>query len=425
MNNGKTWDRAREMAVFKYSVIAPLLQGTYSDASKIAYCRRAAKDPLKRPDGSLFLYDPKTLMTWAQRYAKGGLDALVTQERCDKGFVRQLSADCIREIYKLKEKFPRLNATQIYDRLIELGLVSTNVSVRTVQRFIKANQMKTGVPVAEGKDRKAFEEEYFGDMWMADTCYFPYLRDPKGKESRTYLIAIIDDHSRLIVGARLFWEDNPYNFQQVLKDAIATYGIPKKLYLDHGPAYENSQLRFICAEVGTTLIHAPVRDGAAKAKVERWFLSIKTQWIYGQDMAEIPSLEVFNQKLSDYVRKYNLTVNSSMKEDPMSRFLATRDHCKMPKSREWLDECFMNRITRKVRKDATLSLDTQTFDVPMQFISQTVEIRYLPGKLDSAYIYSDKKHFPIHLTDKVANSRTKRNSISIDYSRIMEVNRDV
>jgi len=68
----------------------------------------------------------------------------------------------------------------------------------------------------------------------------------------------------MVVGARLFFEDNAYNFQKLFKDAVAMAGIPNKLYVDHGASYENSQLSFICGSIGTVLIHAPVRDGAAR-----------------------------------------------------------------------------------------------------------------------------------------------------------------
>lgn len=48
-----------------------------------------------------------------------------------------------------------------------------------------------------------------------------------------------------------------------------------------------------------------------------------------------------------------------------------------PKSRAWLDEYFMNRGNRKVNQDATVSIDLVYYDVPMQFITSKVEVRFL------------------------------------------------
>jgi transposase InsO family protein len=255
-------------------------------------------------------------------------------------------------------------------------------------------------------------------MFQADTCYFPYVPDSSGKRRRTYLIIIVDDHSRLIVGARIFFEDNAYNFQKVLKDAVATFGICQKLYVDHGASYENSQLDYICGSIGTVLLHAPVRDGAAKAKVERTFGTLKSRWLNGLDVGQILSIEEFNRELTDAVRKHNLTVNSSTDQTPMDRFLATRGRISLPISEEWLDECFMNRVRRKVRNDATLSLQNTQFDVPMQFIRQTVEVRFLPDRLSDAYILDGGIRHRLKLTDKQANSKVKRANLpTVDYSK--------
>ena len=418
MINADGKDRDREMAYFRFALIAPIVQGTFPDASMAAYCRRVAAAPIARPDGAMFQYKPTTLEKWATLYNAGGMDALMPGERSDKGIVKSLSDECVSEIYRIKEKFPKLDAVQIRIRLVQEGLLAPSVSERTVQRFIKANGLKKPAESGALKDRKAFEEPFFGAMWQADTCYFPYIPDENGKRQRTYLIAMVDDHSRMIVGAKLFFEDTAYNFQKVLKAAAATFGIPLKLYCDHGPSYENSQLSFICGSIGTVLIHAPVRDGAAKAKIERTFGSLKTRWLNGLDTKQIRSLDEFNSELAEAVRQHNLSINSSTGHTPMDRFLATRGRIRIPESEEWLNECFMNRITRKVRNDSTISIQKIQFDVPMQFMRQTVEVRFLPGRLSEAYIFERGAHYPIKLTDKQANSRAKREDWpTVDYSR--------
>ena len=411
-------DPARELAYFRFALIAPVIQGTFPDASAAAYYRRVTEKPAARPDGTLFHYNPASLERWINLYKAGGMDALMPRERSDKGSVRCLSDECILEIHRLKEKFPKLDAIQIHVRLVQEGLLRASVSPRTVQRFIKANGLKNPAVSGPLKDRKAFEEPFFGAMWQADTCYFPPIPGANNKQQRTYLIAIVDDHSRMIVGARLFFEDNAYNFQKVFKDAVATYGIPNKLYCDHGPSYENSQLSFICGGIGTILIHAPVRDGAAKAKVERTFGVLKTRWLHGLDTKQLLSLDEFNRELTEAVRSHNLSVNSSTGQTPLDRFLATRGRLRLPESEDWLTACFMNRMRRKVRNDSTLSIQNTQFDAPMQFIRQTVEIRFLPDMLSEAFIFDNGVRFPLKLTDKQANSIVKRERWpTVDYSK--------
>ena len=404
-----------ETAHFRFALIAPVVQGLFPDASAAAYYRRITKQPIIRPDGSAFQYDPKTLEKWTNNYRHGGMDALLPQHRSDKGSTRVLDDVTIAEIYRLREKYPKINATMIHTILVHDGYIKATVSKRAVQRFIKNKDLKSARNL-NIKDRKAFEEPEFGCMWQCDTCYLPYITED-GKSQRTYLIMIIDDHSRLIVGGQIFYNDNSYNFQKVLKHAIATYGIPDKLYLDNGSPYSNEQLTFICGSVGCLELHTPVRDGASKGKVERNFRTLKDRWLNALDTKQIQSLAEFNEELLAYIHQHNTTVHSATSESPLDRFLRTKEHIRAPKSSEWLDECFHNRVTRKVNNDSCVTIDGIYYDAPQQFIGMKVEIRYLPGYMEDAYILYEGVHYPIPATDKVANSRTKRNNLPlIDYS---------
>lgn len=74
-----------------------------------------------------------------------------------------------------------------------------------------------------------------------------------------------------------------------------------------------------------------------------------------------------------------------------------------------------------VRKDATVSIQKESYDVPMQFIGMQVEIRFIPGKMESAYVLYEGTKNPIRLTSKTDNCHTRRNNPStLDYSKIGE-----
>ena len=397
----------QETAHFRFGLIAPVIQKTYPDASAMAYYRRVTEKPIIRPDGTTFSYNPGTLQKWVSYYNEKGMDGLMPKTRTDKGTSRKLNDTAIEEIFNIREKYPKVTATMIHALLLRDGFIKDDTSIRAVQRFIKENDLKSARN-ANIKDRKAFEEPMFGCMWQADTCYLPYIKED-GTERRTYLIMIIDDHSRMIVGGEIFYNDNAYNFQKVLKRAMATYGIPDKLYLDNGSPYSNEQLTWICDSVGTVCLHTPVRDGASKGKVERNFRTLKDRWLNALNTKQIQSLKEFNDMLRDYIHKHNATIHSATGETPLDRFVKTKQHIRKPKSETWLCECFYNRVTRKVNNDATVSIDGVYYDVPQQFIKMKVDIRYLPD-MSSIYILFEGNHYPVIATDKVANSRTKRNN---------------
>lgn len=417
MNENKKLATATEIAQFRFALIAPVIQGLFPDQSRTAYYKRVTEKPLTFPDGSVREVSFKTVEKWVSNYQRFGFDSLMPNERSDKGTTRALTDTAIEEIFRLKSEFPRLNATQIHAQLIQNGFIPATVNVCAVQRFIKHNDLRSARN-PNLRDRKAFEEDSFGKMWQTDTCYFPYITED-GKSHRVYAICIIDDHSRLVVGARLFYNDSAANFQSVFKNAVATYGIPTKLYTDNGAPYANEQLSLICGSIGTVLLHTKVRDGASKAKIERFWRTAKECWLYGLDTEKISSLEEFNSLFAEYIRTYNTSFHSGIGCSPFDRYETSVKAVMIPQSRQWLDECFLNRICRKVRKDSTVSIEKVSYDVPMQFIDQKVEIRFRPDSMDSAFILYDGKQFPLRPTDKNENCRTKRqNGPCIDYSKL-------
>ena len=129
-------------------------------------------------------------------------------------------------------------------------------------------------------------------------------------------------------------------------------------------------------------------------------------------------MKQFNSLLSDYIRKHNLTFHTGINETPMDRYLRTKNYIRIPRSREWLDNAFYNRISRKVRKDSVVKINETEYDVPAQFAGMNVEIRYNPNHMEDAYLLYNGEHFPIHRTDRVANSTMRRNNppVTIDYS---------
>ena len=259
-----------EEAHFRFGLIAPVIQNVYPDASARAYYRRVTEKPILCPDGIAREYKPATLEKWTTLYRAKGIDGLTPEERSDKGTTRVLNDTAIEEIYRIREKYPRITGVMIHDLLIQDGFINADVSTRAVQRFIKANDLKSARN-PNVKDRKAFETPEFGCLWQSDSCYLPAITE-NGEKRRTYVIMIIDDHSRMIVGGQIFYNDNAYNYQKVLRQAIATYGLPDKLYLDNGSTYSNRQLTHILDSLGIVEIHTPVRDGAAKGYVKTFVM---------------------------------------------------------------------------------------------------------------------------------------------------------
>jgi len=260
-----------EEASIRLALIQPAYNATYPDASKRAYFCRIAEKPVKMPNGREVKYSPGTLACWESYYRRGGFDALIPKSRCDSGKSRRLDDDAIATIYRIREEYPKINAKEIHLKMISDGIINRkDVSLSTVQRYVKNHNLK-GAACPGMKDRKAFEEEFSCGMYQGDSLYGPYIIE-NGIRRRTYLIMLLDDKSRMIVGGQFFYHDNAYNFQKVLKDSISTFGLPQKTYVDNGGPYKNEQLSLICGSLGIILIHTPVRDGASKGYVKSFVM---------------------------------------------------------------------------------------------------------------------------------------------------------
>lgn len=87
-----------------------------------------------------------------------------------------------------------------------------------------------------------------------------------------------------------------------------------------------------------------------------------------------------------------------------------------PESEEWLDACFEQRIQRKVRGDATVSVDKISYDVPPQFIGQRVELRFTPDRPHEFSLLFNDKRYTVRPTDRHENFYARREKcIDIDY----------
>lgn len=74
MERETTLKEQMEIAQLRFGKIAPVIQGTFTDVSIAAYCRRVAQTPVKLPDGRTLQYKPKTIEKWVNTYNQGGMD---------------------------------------------------------------------------------------------------------------------------------------------------------------------------------------------------------------------------------------------------------------------------------------------------------------------------------------------------------------
>lgn len=410
MEQSKRDEAKNQIALFRYGLISSLVNNTYEEKSMEEYYRKKASKSYVL-NGKEIKVRASTIKKWYTNYKKFGYNGLIPKTRTDLNTSRKLTLDAQQKIIDYKKNFPHISGTLIYQKLIEEGYINQAiVSKSTVLKFIRDNYLLFG---DDGKiDRRAFEMEFANQMWDADTSHGPYLTI-NNKKIKTYLIALIDDASRLITSAKFYYEDNAINFQNTFKEGLKKYGIPKRIFLDNGKTYKNEQLSIICANCGMELIYTKPYSPQSKAKIERWFHTMKETWMRGINWVDIKNIDELNDMLNDFINEYNNKVHSSLINNgvnisPRERWFKDQDQIRKIDNNQ-IDEYFLHTAYPTIRADSIAHIKRIEYEVPTKYIGKKVTVKYDFQDRSKAWIYdNEKKVEAIHIVDKIANSKIKR-----------------
>ena len=404
----KLTDKYRtEVALFRYGILAPLISGTWEGTSDSQFFKEAASKTYILPNGKEKNYTPHTIYRWYLAYSKDGFDALKIKNRGDNGKFRRIDDDIADQIIYMKKEYPRLPATLIKQKLIENGTINDDdLSLSTITRFINRHCEKTSI--TQTREMKRYEREHINEVWCGDSSVGPYIKEG-GTKRRVYIIALIDDASRFIVGIDVFYNDNFVNLMKVIKSAVTKYGKPKIFNFDNGANYKSHQMKLLAARIGTTINYCAPRTPTSKAKIERWFRTLKDQWMAGINYNDYHSLDELRVSLMKYVQEYNNTVHSALNgSTPQDRFFNESSLIIRIEDSQ-IEKAFLLEIERKVSADCIVMIDSQEYEVDSKYANRRITIRY-SSNLDEVYAYDKESdtYEKIHLVDKHENSKIKR-----------------
>lgn len=408
----------QKIALFRYSLIAPIVTNTFTQSSIKEYLAEIAAKTYSLPDGKKREYSPETIKGWLIDYRKHGIEGLYPKSRSDKGASRKISDETRNFIINTKINNPKKTARYIYHEIIAKGIENENsISLSTITRFIKQANLTSQKLTPE--DRRAFEFEFANECWQSDVSVGPYLTIEE-KKYKTYIVAFLDDSTRLIVGCKAFYRDDLLSLMAVFKDAVASKGIPKKVFVDNGKIYKSEQFQLICASLGCILSFAKPYSPQSKGKIERWFQTMQKQWMNSINWNDFKSIDALNESLNIYVNSYNNNIHSSTKQSPIEKYMDGINKIRFVSSRKELDYLFLYKVQRTVKNDSTVSIGTRIFEVPLKYVREKINIRYDPSSIETAYIFSDdgKLIDTIFPVKKIDNSKVRRNTDSnpIDFS---------
>jgi len=400
-----------KIALFRYGLISPVLNGQVKKQKE--YFQKEATKTHNVPYYGPKNYGPKTLYSWLRNYRRGGFQALKPKRRSDRGKSRIITGKLKEKIVELRKKQMDYSVSLFYDQLVDNEeIYPSDVSYSTLHRFLKRNDLLDNSSLKQQPDRRRFAHDVVNQMWEGDLSYGPYL-NINGKKKRSYLLAFIDDCSRIIPHAMFSLTEKFSALQKVFSEALLKRGLPKRVYVDNGKIYRSDQFHLACAELGITLIHTKPYDAASKGKVERFFSTVKKRFIPLLTETDKSSLKNLNQAFWNWLEKdYHRKKHTSLNDTPLNTYMKQINKVETIDNPDILEKIFLKKDTRKVNADATISVNKKLYEVPPVFIGKRIDIRFNPETYDEIFLYHEDEEIgvaePVNFNEN-AKLKRKRN----------------
>jgi putative transposase len=408
-------NKAEQIALFRYGLIAPLVLEILPRGELTRRALEIASRCYVIPYSSRRHVSADTLLEWTLSYRRNGLTALAPKTRNDRGQLRAIDDPTAALIERLKRENPHRTGTAL---LHQLAMTVHNqplaqVSASTLYRFLRARGLTERQLLrdkAAASSHKKYEAQFSNQIWQSDMLFGPWVERPGGGKRQVFLQATLDDASRLIPHAQFYLDQGLDSFLDCLRQAIAARGLPTRLYMDNAKIYRSPQLARIAASIGILIVHTPPYQPEGRGKIERFFRSVREQFLASLDPKSLLSIEQLNEQLWHWLDTvYHRHEHSALQTTPLLRWQRDIEQVRqLPPSTD-LRRVFFHRVDRLVRRDSTFLLHNRFFEAPPQLAGQRIEARFDPLDLTHVEIHHDGKPAgTARLVDAVVNGRTYR-----------------
>lgn len=345
--------------------------------------------------GCEYTFTWRTISTWLYRHKKYGITSLDNKPRADKNQYRKVQlnelAEAINEVLPSmsRNKTGVIVKSTLYRLLLEKNFFTRRqLSPTSFYRMTRQNNLLDTKTTRQL--RQSFSMQFSNELWQADTMYGPSIQQPDGKWRKTFLIAFIDDASRVITHAEFFYRDNTENMVEAFRSALYKRGKPDRLYFDNGSNYTSKEILQACVRLNVHLSHAPIRDGAAKGKIERFFRGFRDRFL--TQHTQFISLTQLNEKTQTWVEnEYNSKYHSAIQMNPIDRFNLDLSRICFLIDDEYCAEVFFVEENRKVSKTNVFSINSHKYECPVDLREKTIQVRFDRNRRDRFIVYFNDK----------------------------------
>jgi putative transposase len=314
-------DKNLEVATFRFGIISEFVTGLCLErGEKEKLIREKVSRQYKIPCSSQTSITRSTIKKWITDYknAGGKLEGLKPKARKDLGSFRSLDPSLQLEIKTIMRERPELTGIALITEMQHRKILNINekVNLSVLYRFLKKEKLSRPRAVV---DRRSFEACAPNELWQSDVMHGPDVW-VDGKLRKSYLIAILDDHSRLIVHAEFFLTEGLNDFKSCLKSAIEKRGLPHNLYIDNGSCYKALNLEQVTALLGIGIVHTPPYTPQGRGKIERWFRYVRENFLV--TCSEKMTLNSLSESFDSWIDTYHNRVHSTTNLTPLQKYQA-------------------------------------------------------------------------------------------------------
>lgn len=314
----------------------------------------------------------RTMRRWKTRYENEGITGLLNKPR---GRYNPVDTSDREQIIDLKVKNRSRSCRKIRDIFNKQS--TKHFHRQTIWRILKnAGENKR---VKENmKVYRDFERLHPNSLWQIDYMDAIVIEGV----GLVYLILILDDHSRKIIGGQFVQDRRAYQALKLLWTSVENYGIPREIYSDRGKQFrshlgkEYTHYELVCNRLGIEVIHGTEYHPQGRGKIERLFGFIQDDFIPEYRFMDLKDM---NQKFQEWLSWYNNEhEHSSLAGNPPnSRYVDFTP--RMPHGD--LYDIFSEHHERKVRKNATISFRNKIYPVKPEFIKDKVIVKIFGDKV--------------------------------------------
>lgn len=408
-------DRRTELALFRYGVIAEALHLPASEVAG-ALARQSEKE-WSIPGSRRRRIAAQTMRDWLRRYRRLGLDGLKPKSR-KSAAPRRLSPETVETLLAIRQANPDLSVRKVIARARAFGGVGDEVGLpaSTVYRLFRREGLIGGrkTPPAPARDQRRFAASAACELWQSDVMHGPRIRDEAGRKRKTYLLCLLDDATRMVPHGEFRFSEDAASYLLVLREAIERRGLPQRIYCDNGSNFRSRQLSLVCARLGIVLIRATPFHPAGKGKIERFFRTVREQWLSRAPAEALEDIASLNRSFQQWLDcEYHLSPHRGLggAMTPRDKWAATGGRVRRPPAGTDLEDLFLFETDRRVSSARTVSLNSRLYEVMDGLSGQTVTLRYDPSQPPEAPLKVVREGRPAGLArplDQQANIKVKR-----------------